>query len=169
MGEFENLMPNVQKVPRSNQLRALVENSTHSGVCYGMEWGISESGCLVHRSHYNPAWRIEAIRTAGLKSLYTTRSKNFVFTPGRGYVGKAFAQQQILFVGDVRSISYDTVADADAQEFVRIDLAKEFGIQSVVFLPFADGVLEIGSTSVAASMTDLVWEHWTRIACVWDH
>jgi len=153
--EHEDLL---QQAPPCNALKALVENSRQTGTCYGIEWTTSKSGCLVYKSHYNPPWRVEAVRAAGLKNLYTTRSKKFTFAPGQGYVGKAFSKQQPIFVGDVSSITYDTVAEADQQEFLRIDLAKEFGIQSAAFIPSANGVIEVGSSNVAASMKDLIMD-----------
>mmetsp|Transcript_16971 Transcript_16971/g.35448 ORF Transcript_16971/g.35448 Transcript_16971/m.35448 type:complete len:345 (-) Transcript_16971:22-1056(-) len=129
-------------------LQKFVEELSGAG-CYGIEW-ICESGVLKHRSHFNPQWRIEGVRKQGLKGLYTERSIDCTFAKGEGIVGAAFAAQAVVFIRDLRTVTSEEVKDCMQTgipvAFLRAALAQEFGIHSAIFLPSADGVLEVGST-----------------------
>jgi len=142
----------------SAMLGEIVEKSC--GGCFGIEWMLSENGCLVCKSYYNPPWRIEAVQKKGLQGLYTSESSTYTFLPGEGLVGKAFANQQMLFSGDLQALAPDDIKDAmfcgDSTVYLRVDLAKKFGIHSAVFMPTADGVLEVGSTQKVASVSDFL-------------
>jgi len=144
--------------PHSAVLEQIVEKS--GGACYGIEWTLSCSGRLECKSYYNPRWRVEAVQKSGLEGLYTSESSTYTFLPGEGMVGKAFAKQEILFCEDLQSLSIDDIMDAmsltDHCGFRRVDLAKKFGIHSAVFMPTANGVLEVGSTNQMASLPDLL-------------
>lgn len=137
----------------AKNLQQLVE-AAHGG-CYGIEWELSESGQLIHKAHYNPSWRVEAVKRMGLKGLYTTESTHYSFTPGEGVVGKVFAEQQAQFVPDLQELGREDVSAAmfsgDTSVFKRADLAKMFDIHSAMFWPMPTGVLEVGSTQMSAS------------------
>jgi len=144
----------------SPRLEELVEGS--DGTCYGIEWAMSPEGRLAYKGHYNPQWRIEGVQKMGLKSLYTTHSSSYSFMPGEGLVGKAFSDMKMIFAQDLQALPEEAVQAAmfggDTTEFKRVDLAKEYGIHSAVFLPVAGGVLEIGSTHKVASAFDFLSE-----------
>mmetsp|Transcript_5367 Transcript_5367/g.11847 ORF Transcript_5367/g.11847 Transcript_5367/m.11847 type:complete len:331 (+) Transcript_5367:61-1053(+) len=146
--------------PPSAILQQIVEKSV--GGCYGIEWTLSDGGRLECKSYYNPQWRIEAVQKKGLHGLYTTKSSMYTFMPGEGLVGKAFANQQMLFWKDMQAIDLDDVMDAmtlgTCTGFVRADLAEEFGIHSAVFMPTANGVFEVGSTQQVACARELLSE-----------
>mmetsp|Transcript_39259 Transcript_39259/g.83633 ORF Transcript_39259/g.83633 Transcript_39259/m.83633 type:complete len:104 (-) Transcript_39259:56-367(-) len=80
--------------------------------------------------------------------------------PGEGLVGKAFANQQIVFSEDLQALAQTELMDAitlgDHTGFFRTDLAKEYGIHSAIFMPTANGVLEVGSTQQVARAFDLL-------------
>merc|ERR1712007_416586 len=147
-------------------LQRIVEGSC--GGCYGIEWVVSEAGRLECARHYNPQWRIEGVRQRGLKGLYTTRSVGYSFMPGEGVVGKVFSDQKMLFVPDLQALSEEEVRDAmfsgERAAFARIDLAKEFDIHSAVYLPQANGVIEVGSVDKAAALSDFVPEAVLKLA-----
>merc|ERR1711933_558243 len=81
-------------------LKELVERLC-SAACYGIQW-VHEGGVLRFGGHYNPQWRIEGVRRQGLKGLYTLNSKAWTFAEGEGLIGKAFAEQAVLFVEDLQ-------------------------------------------------------------------
>jgi len=144
-------------------LQKLVDDLT-CGSCYGIEWVLS-GGALKCRSHYNPAWRIEGVRSQGLKGLYTTKSIAYTFTVGEGLVGEAFAKQAVIFAKDLQSFRQEDMMPFKPEAFQRADDAKEFGINSAAFLPSADGVIEIGSTQQVDSLQQLFTEStWAAIA-----
>jgi len=130
-----------------------------SEVCYGIEWGISESGRLECKSYFNPQWRIEAVKNKGLDGLYTAESSTYTFVPGQGMVGKTFETQEMTFCEDLQALTPDEIKDvvchSDHKAFLRVDLAKKFGICSAVFMPTARGVLEVGSTQKVAALSEL--------------
>ena len=132
------------------KLKKLVDGS--SGGCYGIEWALSSSsGRLEHKSHYNPQWRVDSVKNLGAKGLFTTRSKGISFMPGQGAVGEAFAKQESLFLQDPQTLNRHM-----STPFQRADLAKEFGILSIMFVPFANGVWEVGSSKRFASGSDFL-------------
>jgi hypothetical protein len=135
-------------------LKELVDNF-YPGGCYGIEWQLS-GGVLTHKEHFNPQWRIDAVRAKGLTSLYTELSQCYVFDVGQGLVGKAFAKQEPLFVPDVQALDTESVMDAmqggNSTEFLRASLAKEFDLRSAFFLPVPHGVLEVGSLALMTAL-----------------
>jgi hypothetical protein len=118
----------------SLRLQRLVESSR---ACYAIEW-VCVDGHLKYKAHYNPPWRVEGARRQGLKGLYTADSARHVFVPGEGLIGRAFKERKDIFVDDVQIVH--------PMEYARVDLAKEYGIHSAMFLPFTEGVIEVGST-----------------------
>merc|ERR1711920_983598 len=128
-------------------LQKLVEELSSAG-CYGIEW-TDQGGILTHRSHFNPQWRIEGLRQRGISAAYTTQSMDLTFEKGEGLVGSAFASQSVLFVRDVQDVSPDDVMacmqSGNRAAFLRANIARVFGIHSVLLLPSAHGVLEVGS------------------------
>ncbi|XP_065031172.1 transcription factor EGL1-like [Musa acuminata AAA Group] len=62
----------------------------------------------------------------------------FTFTPGQGLPGKAFATNQHIWLNNAQF--------ADSKIFSRSLLAKSASIQTLVCIPFAGGVLELGTT-----------------------
>merc|ERR1711920_444108 len=108
-------------------LQKLVEELSSAG-CYGIEW-TDQGGILTHRSHFNPQWRIEGLRQRGIDAAYTSQS--------------------VLFIRDVQDVSPDDVKacmqSGDGAAFLRANIARVFGIHSVLLLPSAGGVLEVGS------------------------
>merc|ERR1712039_944626 len=87
----------------------------------------------------------------GLKGLYTLNSKAWTFAEGEGLIGKAFAEQAVLFVEDLQALTPDDIQGSNLV-FLRAALAREFGIRSAMFLPSPDGVLEVGSIQPAESL-----------------
>jgi len=137
-----------------HSLDTLVNNFSPGGI-YGIQWQL-QGDKLKLESHYNPQWRIDAVKSKGLNGLYTERSATYEFNVGQGYVGKTFAKQDAIFVKDLQSLSEESVKDCwqfgDAMEFLRADLAKEFDVHSAIFLPLPNGVLEVGSAAVLPSI-----------------
>lgn len=137
-----------------HSLKELVDNF-YPGGCYGIEWQVS-GGVLTQKEHYNPQWRIDAVRANGLTSLYTERSQGYFFDVGQGLVGKVFAKQEPFFVADLQELDTESVTDAmqsgNSTEFLRATLAKEFGIHSAIFLPVPTGVLEVGSVKFMTTL-----------------
>jgi hypothetical protein len=144
--------------PPSTVLKEIVDTS--GGACYGIEWGVLDGGLLKCKSFYNPEWRIEAVQKKGLHGLYTTQSSTYTFRSGEGFVGTAFANQQILFSEDLQTQSVTEMMDAislgDHAGFMRTELAEEFGIRSAVFMPTGCGVIEVGSTQQVKSARALL-------------
>jgi len=108
------------------------------------------------RGPCNPQWRVEGVRSPGLKGLYTLDSKAWTFADGEGLIGKAFAEQAVLFVEDLQALTPDdiqgSIQTGSNLVFLRAALAREFGIRSAMFLPSPDGVLEVGSIQPAESL-----------------
>lgn len=148
--------PAAEAAPPPPFLKRLVEECTVAG-CYAIEW-VLRDGTLVHQSHYNPQWRVEGVRKQGLNGLYTTESTTFTFEIGQGFVGKAFAAQQLLFVKDLQATEEEDIKDAISSwygaEFLRAALAEKYGIRSALFLPSPAGVFEVGATSRAGSLEE---------------
>jgi hypothetical protein len=146
--------------PPSTLLKEIVDTS--GGACYGIEWGVSDGDLLKCKSFYNPEWRIEAVKKRGLQGLYTAQSSAYTFRSGEGFVGRAFANQQIVFANaeGLQTQSVNDMMDAmslgDHAGFMRTELAKEFGIQSAVFMPTDCGVIEVGSTHQVKNARDLL-------------
>jgi len=139
-------------------LQKLVEEISCAG-CYGIEWVLDTTtpiNRLVYRSAFNPQWRLEGIRQQGLKGTYTTKSIGVGFPAGEGVVGRTFAEQKLLFIKDVQAITPEEIMASletgSNVAFLRSETAKEFGIRSVLFLPSATGVWEVGSIQVADSL-----------------
>lgn len=137
-----------------HSLETLVDNFSPGGI-YGIKWQLQEDK-LKYESHYNPQWRIDAVKSKGLNGLYTERSADYEFAVGQGYVGKTFEKQEVFFVKDLQAVSEESVKDCmqfgDGVEFQRSGLAKEFDIRSAIFLPLPNGVLEVGSAATLLSM-----------------
>ncbi|XP_078435832.1 basic helix-loop-helix (bHLH) DNA-binding superfamily protein [Wolffia australiana] len=65
-------------------------------------------------------------------------SISFVFPPGVGLPGRAFERQQTVWLVGANEV--------DSKTFSRAILAKGAQIQTVICIPIADGVLELGTT-----------------------
>ena len=129
------------------RLKKLVDGS--AGGQYGIEWILSpQCGRLVHNSHYNPQWRLQSL---GPKGDFSTRSVTYTFMPGQGAVGECYAKKAPIFLQDVARLNRHL-----STPFQRADLAKEFGVNSIMFVPCPDGVLEIGSTEKFTSAADFL-------------
>ncbi|KAH9316168.1 hypothetical protein KI387_024795, partial [Taxus chinensis] len=63
---------------------------------------------------------------------------SFTFAPGVGLPGRALARRHHVWLSEAH--------EADSKFFSRAILAKSARIQTVVCIPFMDGILEIGST-----------------------
>jgi len=137
-----------------HSLEDLVNNFTPGG-CYGIEWEL-DGDTLKHKNDYSPQWWIEGVKTKGLKGLYTTESAKHEFPVGQGFVGRVFKNQEVLFVDDLQKLDTEGMKDSmqfgHGMEFMRAGLAKEFNIQSAIFLPQPNCVLEIGSAAKVDSM-----------------
>mmetsp|Transcript_71339 Transcript_71339/g.231058 ORF Transcript_71339/g.231058 Transcript_71339/m.231058 type:complete len:345 (-) Transcript_71339:60-1094(-) len=143
----------------SQLLQKFVSEISSPSCCYAIEWELGNRG-LVYKSHYNPEWRVEAVKKQGLTGLYTTDSMHYTFERGQGLVGRAFAQQEAIFVPNLQDLDGEAAKDEvphfpDGWVFLRSGLARQYGIRSAVFLPTPTGVLEVGSTEVLASMQEL--------------
>merc|ERR1711933_591322 len=78
------------------------------------------------------------------------------FAIGEGVVGRTFAEQKMLFIKDLQEITPDEIK-ASMQTgsnvaFLRAEIAREFGIHSVLFLPSESGVWEVGSIQTVDSL-----------------
>ncbi|KAF9605486.1 hypothetical protein IFM89_017505 [Coptis chinensis] len=65
-------------------------------------------------------------------------SVSFSFPPGVGLPGKALARQQHVWLTGAN--------EADSKVFSRAILAKSAGVQTVLCIPLADGIIELGTT-----------------------
>lgn len=143
----------------SEMLQKLVESQ--SMCCYGIEWVSTEKG-LVHKSHYNAKWRIEAVERKCSEGYYTAHSATYTFAEGEGLVGNAFAEQAVVFASDLQAFSSeDAKADFSRQcsiRFLRAELARQFGIHSAIFLPTPETVLELGTTQKKSCLEDMFSE-----------
>ncbi|XP_074560965.1 transcription factor EGL1-like isoform X2 [Curcuma longa] len=82
---------------------------------------------------------------------------SFTFTVGQGLPGKAFANDQYVWLNNAQF--------ADCKIFSRSLLAMSASIQTVLCIPFMDGVLEFGTTELiledpafVTQTTNLFWE-----------
>lgn len=120
-------------------------------------WWTYENGSLRIAEHFNPVSRVEQVRAATMKDdLYTTESYDFVFQPDEGLVGSVFKSQQHAFYPDITALSNDV--------FLRKEVAERYGIKSVAFAAFEDGVLEIGSIDIWTSFTPYTLDELVRSA-----
>lgn len=145
-------------------LQKLVEEISCVG-CYGIEWVVEGDG-LVFRSSFNPQWRLEGLRQQGLNGAYTKQSVGFTFPVGEGVIGRTFSEQKMLFIKDVQVMTPEEIK-ASMQTgsnvaFLRADIAREYGIHSVLFLPSADCVWEVGSIQTVDSIEDFLAGKATR-------
>lgn len=83
--------------------------------------------------------------TAGEGFMYVDMSKLAKFMRGEGYVGQTFASNEPIFVQDVGEAP---------SEFWRKSLALDDGLQSIVFLPHGDSVVELGYCTRLAHAPD---------------
>lgn len=72
------------------------------------------------------------------------QSMEYVLRPSKGMVGSVFRKQQPEMIHDCRDI-------ADGL-FLRAKLAASYGLRSIAFVPFANGVLEYGTTELWDSL-----------------
>merc|ERR1712048_170978 len=75
-------------------------------------------------------------------SEFTVESRKFTMPPGVGFVGKVYEHCKPLHIQDISKIT-NTV-------FVRAELAKRFGVKSIIFLRACDtedAVLELGTVA----------------------
>jgi hypothetical protein len=143
--------------PRAQRLQKLVEGS--NGASFAIEWVVQDDGILTFGSFFNPKWRVQEVKAKGIKDLYTSKSAGYNFPPSEGFVGKVFASQKAAFVPDLQHISESDVLNSltgPAVDFLRADLAKEFGIISTIFIPVPTGVIEIGATRKVAQWSELL-------------
>ncbi|KAJ3680501.1 hypothetical protein LUZ60_016779 [Juncus effusus] len=73
---------------------------------------------------------------------------SFTFVPDRGLPGKAFASNEYIWLSNAQF--------ADGKIFTRSLLAKSASIQTVVCIPFMNGVLEFGTTELVLEDPALV-------------
>jgi len=76
------------------------------------------------------------------EECYVTESYKFQLRPGEGAVGRAYQSKEPVFFSDVSKRTVD--------DYKRKDLAVKLGITSVVFRPYGEGVLEVGTAGKAA-------------------
>merc|ERR1712157_577096 len=81
--------------------------------------------------------------------------------------GTGFAEQSVLFVMDAQTVTPEAVMSSmqtgNASGFLRAEIAKKFGIRSVLFLPLASGVLEVGSTQAFENLQSFLSEKAARV------
>ncbi|KAG8464723.1 hypothetical protein KFE25_010091 [Diacronema lutheri] len=65
------------------------------------------------------------------------RSCTFGFLPGQGAVGRVWSSGWPQLLPDVQALPPD--------DFLRVHLAKLFGVRSIALIPFEQGVLELGT------------------------
>lgn len=114
--------------PSTDALRAVLDST---GADYTIWWRYDAAmNRLVHGLQLNSPKHLNAMR----------RAKEVTFCTGKGsVVGRSFALQEPDFLADARL--------ADPTYFSRIKFAANYGICSIAFVPYADGVLEYGSRS----------------------
>ncbi|KAG8462641.1 hypothetical protein KFE25_004617 [Diacronema lutheri] len=102
-------------------------------------------------AHYGVFWAYyEVMNELKAESWYAPdgkcmqRSCTFSFRPGYGAVGRAWGMGRAELAPDAQALP--------AAEFLRLQLATFFGIRSIAFLPYAQGVLEVGTTGVWAQV-----------------
>jgi len=107
---------------------------------FAIYWGFDvEKGVLRPMCHWDPPKRIAELKEkTGGDETYATESYRFPRQPGDGYVGKSFGNQETMFFPDMSKVPQS--------EFKRRDLEHRFGIVSMAFKPFANGVMEVGCT-----------------------
>jgi len=116
---------------------SLQEICADSGVVFAVVWMLKDD-LLQVAEHWNPNTRVEKVKgQTSTDDLYTTESYKFKITPGKGIVGKVYLSGEPEFFEDVAQLSSDV--------YIRADLARKYGIQSVAMMPYQGGVLEIGT------------------------
>jgi len=126
--DIASLLPLRSFTPDAASLEQVVQTARCD---YCIFWELNaESGQLVHAGAFNQPNKLNAMR----------KSKDYVFTPGIGNVGRVFSQKMPEMYPDVTRVT--------EAEFVRRQLACNHGIRSICLVPFENGVLEYGSTQV---------------------
>lgn len=109
---------------------------------YVIWWQLDpESKRLVHTKQTNSKRQLNAMR----------RSRSWEFGVGDGVVGRVFQTGVPEIVQDVNQL--------DPTVFHRFKLASDYGIASLAFVPFTNGVLEYGSKGVKDSPMVVVANH----------
>eukprot|EP00930_Biecheleria_cincta_P043918 TRINITY_DN30135_c0_g1_i1.p1 TRINITY_DN30135_c0_g1~~TRINITY_DN30135_c0_g1_i1.p1 ORF type:complete len:211 (-),score=23.79 TRINITY_DN30135_c0_g1_i1:433-996(-) len=130
MGEITD---NESEISIESRLEFLCETT---GADYAIFWAQQEDTLRV-QSHYNPADRIHALRLMrGDDHRFTTKSYEVALSAGQGAPGRANANRKPEVIPDVRMLPNG----------IRLELAREFGIRTMICVPWHGGVLEYGST-----------------------
>jgi len=102
-------------------------------------WDLDKTGFLRPTCHWNPPERVSVMKAmTGKSELYATESYKTSWKSGEGFIGRAHKNKETLFFPDVSTLS-PTV-------YKRKGLAAKFGVVSIAYKPFGNGVYEVGST-----------------------
>jgi len=95
----------------------------------------------------------------GMTTLFTCISASHSFKVGEGFVGQVFKAQQPTFVEDLHLLTDPAVCAKffnEKVEFKRADKAMQFDIQSVIFVPLKNSVIELGSVRKLQNASDML-------------
>lgn len=106
----------------------LLEVIRTTNAAYGIFW-----------VHYKAVDELKCSFFAALDGKLMRKSVAYTFERNKDEVGQCYVSQKMRFVRDASAL------DADA--FRRKSLAAYHGVHSIVFLPFENGILEIGTTA----------------------
>ena len=108
---------------------------------FAIFWGLDQAKQVLRPlCHWNPPERVAEVRAAtGSDALYTTESYASEFTPGVGFGGRVYR--------DKKGMSFPDVSRVSSADFKRKELAARFGVKTLAYVPFASGVLEVGSAA----------------------
>jgi len=122
-------------VPRDEMRKAFANGATHM-----LFWRLIGDK-FVCRGDYVLPERVRALRQSrGDSKSYTSESEEYVFDAnGEGPIAKAFRTRTEVVIEGA----------ATSSVFKRRELAEEFGVGNIHFVPTEDGVLEYGSANTA--------------------
>jgi len=118
-----------------------------SGACYAIYWTRALDDMVVSADYVTVARRVELL-TQGKTSSFAEASESFRLpVSGTGPVSSVYKTGEAAFIAEA----------ATRSDLERKDIAKEYGIISMGFIPCGGGVLEIGTSqgSETASWTSL--------------
>merc|ERR1719284_1535160 len=107
------------------------------------------NGKLTVTSHFVAPERVAALKAKrGDDDNFPKRCYGLSIDVGSGAPGRVYANRSEEFFPDVQTL--------DSSKFLRMDLAKEFGIKSMACVPFQGGVLEYGTPEIWSSLPRVV-------------
>jgi hypothetical protein len=115
--------------------QSIVENMQQIGATYCLVWTLQDDKFVVATDFTTEARKKAMRQVRGDDKLFATESRRFSLpADGKGPIATAY-----------RTGSQVTIKDTSTMQ--RAELAKEFGIKKIHFVPVANGVLEYGTPS----------------------